>query len=155
MNFSAENRNSEDEIIMDASTEERARMLNRFRPSNRRVVPVIDSSKCCRLHFCLKKIQIWCSISKKVTMNFYRVVSSAGSNLKATRTRRRTATVTHPISSPGWGIWTRCRPSCRARPRRERKAEFAFHRPFAPFTVDEPLMVIVTWHLLAASVSSF
>lgn len=66
MNFSTENRNSEDEIIMDVSTEERARMLNRFRPSNRRVVPVIDSSKCCRrLHFLLKKFKFDAQFSKK------------------------------------------------------------------------------------------
>jgi hypothetical protein len=105
--------------------------------------------------FCWKNSNLMLNFQKKVMMNFYRVVSSAGSNRKATRTRRKTETVTHPISSQGWGIWTRCRRSCRARPRREKKAEFAFHLPFAPFTVDEPLMVIVTWHLLAASVSSF
>ena len=66
MNFSTENRNSEDEIIMDVSTEERARMLNRFRPSNRRVVPVIDSSKCCRrLHFSIKNSNLMLNFKKR------------------------------------------------------------------------------------------
>ncbi|XP_046637998.1 uncharacterized protein LOC124316228 [Daphnia pulicaria] len=38
----AESRSSEGEII-EASAEERARMLNRFKPSNKRVVPIVDS----------------------------------------------------------------------------------------------------------------
>jgi hypothetical protein len=100
----ADSRNSEGEIL-DVSTEERARMLNRFRPSIKRVVPVVDSSKPSR--FKKKKnsrknpTKILFLTVLKVTTISYRVASSAGYNRKATRIRKRTATATLRVFSPG------------------------------------------------------